>query len=198
VPKPYVFFTNFFTCSDIRSFYLRQIGRMKFQALLLTAFTLAMTSPALVGDEPIPNRLIDYNGFQKIVDTSKNQRESHRLTEDAFLAMMKEQGVVVLDARSQSMYKLRHIKGAINLPFTDFTAASLSGILPAKDVKVLIYCNNNFLGSPIAFASKTAMASLNLSTYTSLKAYGYDQIFELGPLLDVHKTKIPFEGAEVK
>jgi len=86
----------------------------------------------------------------------------------------------------------------VNLPFTDFTAASLAGVIPAKDAKILIYCNNNFLGSPVAFASKTATASLNLSTYTSLKAYGYDQIFELGPLLDVSKTKIPFAGSEVK
>jgi len=197
VPKPYVFFTNFFTCSDIRSFYLRQIGRMKFQALLLTAFTLAMTSPALVGDEPIPNRLIDYNGFQKIVDTSKNQRESHRLTEDAFLAMASDPNALVLDARSAAMYRLRHIKGAANLPFTDFSATSLARVIPGKETKILIYCNNNFLNDPVAMFSKVATASLNLSTYTSLKSYGYDNIYELGPLLDVNKTKIPFEGTEV-
>jgi hypothetical protein len=148
--------------------------------------------------EPIPNRLIDYSGFQKIVDGSEKERESKRLTEDAFLAMMKEPGVIILDARSSSKYQLRHIKGAVNLPFTDFTEASLASILPHKDVKILIYCNNNFVGSPVAFASKAPAASLNLSTYTSLKAYGYENIFELGPLLDVNKTKIPFEGAEVK
>jgi len=138
---------------------------MKIQALLLlTASTLAFASPVLPGQEPIPNRLIDYNGFQKIVDTSDPERESRRLTEDAFLKMMDEKGVVVLDARSPSKYELRHIKGAVNLPFTDFTAASLSGVLPGKEVKILIYCNNNFMGSPIAFASKMPPASLNLST----------------------------------
>jgi len=41
-------------------------------------------------------------------------------------------------------------------------------------------------------------ASLNLSTYTSLKAYGYNNIYELGPLLNISTTKIPFEGTEVK
>jgi rhodanese-related sulfurtransferase len=148
--------------------------------------------------EPITNRPIDYNGFQKIVDTSNKERESRRLTEDAFLEMMDEKGVVVLDARSSSKYELRHIKGAVNLPFTDFTAASLSSVLRGKNTKILIYCNNNFLGSRTAFASKAPTASLNLATYTSLKAYGYDYIFELGPLLDVTKTKIPFEGSEVK
>jgi hypothetical protein len=62
----------------------------------------------------------------------------------------------------------------------------------------LIYCNNNFEGSPAAFAAKAPAASLNLSTYTSLKAYGYSNIFELGPLLNVTTTKIPFEGTEVQ
>jgi hypothetical protein len=171
---------------------------MKIRVLLIVAASVVLSSRIVAGQDSIPNRLIDYNGFQKIVETSKTERESRRLTEDAFLSAMSEKDVVVLDARSASMYGLRHIKGAVNLPFTDFTAASLAGVLPAKDVKILIYCNNNFLGSPVAFASKIAPASLNLSTYTSLKAYGYDNIYELGPLLDVAKTKIPFEGTEVK
>jgi len=50
----------------------------------------------------------------------------------------------------------------------------------------------------MAFASKMPPASLNLSTYTSLKAYGYTSIYELGPLLDVKTTKIPFAGTEVR
>ena len=111
---------------------------------------------------------------------------------------MNEPGVVLLDARSASMFKLRHIKGAVNLPFTDFSVASLAAVLPTKNSRVLIYCNNNFLGAPVSMFSKVASASLNLSTYTSLEAYGYDNINELGPLLDVNKTKIPFEGTEVK
>jgi len=150
-----------------------------------------------MAQQPIANPLIDYVGFQKIVDTADKERESRRLTEDGFLKMMNEPGVIVLDARSSAMYRLRHIKGAVNLQFTDFTANSLSSVLPDKNVKVLIYCNNNFLGSPTAFASKMPTASLNLLTYTSLKSYGYDNIYELGPLLDVNKTKIPFEGKEI-
>jgi len=165
---------------------------------MITIAVLGLATLPCVGENPGPNPLIDYPGFQKIVDSSNKERESRRLTEDAFVTMMHEQGVVVLDARSSNKYELRHIKGAVNLPFTDFTAASLAGVLPSKDVKILIYCNNNFLGSPDAFISKAASASLNLSTYTSLKAYGYNNIYELGPLLDVNKTKIPFEGSEVK
>jgi len=171
---------------------------MKTQTLLfLTATSLVLTTPVLRAQATIPNPLIDYIGFQKIVDTADKERESRRLTEDAFLSMMNQPGTVVLDARSSAMYQLRHIKGAVNLQFTDFTAKALSSVLPDKNVKVLIYCNNNFLGSPVAFASKMPTASLNLLTYTSLKSYGYDNIYELGPLLNVNKTKIPFEGTEV-
>jgi hypothetical protein len=35
-----------------------------------------------------------------------------------------------------------------------------------------------------------AIASLNLSTYISLYSYGYRNIYELGPLLDVQTTKL--------
>jgi phage shock protein E len=171
---------------------------MKTPTLLLAASTLLLTAPALRAQTTIANPLIDYAGFQKIVVFSDKDWGTRQLSEDAFLSMMNEHGAIVLDARTCAMYQLRHVKGALNLQFTDFTATNLAGALPDKTAKVLIYCNNNFLGSPRAFASKTATASLNLSTYTSLKSYGYDNIYVLGPLIDINKTRIPFEGTEVK
>ena len=148
--------------------------------------------------ETIPNRLIDYREFQKIVAESASERESHRLTEPQFIAAMADKSAVLLDARTASKFDLRHIRGAVSLPFTDFTAETLAKIIPTKDTKILIYCNNNFLGSPISLASKAPSASLNISTYTSLRAYGYTNIYELGPLLDVSSTAIPFSGTEIK
>lgn len=162
--------------------------------LLAWLFSLVIT----IAGEPIPNQLIDYQAFQKIVMASAREREAHRLTEPQFLKAMTDPKVVILDARSALKYELKHIQGAVNLPFTDFTADTLAKMIPSKDVKILIYCNNNFIGSPIAFASKAPSASLNLSTYTSLKSYGYTNIFELGPLLNVQTTAIPFVGTEVK
>lgn len=161
------------------------------------AACVGVCTSAVHAAQSIPNPLIDYGQFQRIVATSKTQREEHRLSEDEFLAEMQQQDVVVLDARTESRFRLRHIKGAVNLPFTEFTAASLARIVPDKDTRILIYCNNNFLDSPAAFASKAPAASLNLSTYTSLRAYGYTNIFELGPLLRIGQTKLPFEGSEV-
>ncbi|EMS89600.1 rhodanese-like domain-containing protein [Leptospira noguchii] len=147
---------------------------------------------------PIPNRLIDYKKFQNIINSSAEEREVKRLTEEDFLKMIQDEEVVLLDARSESRYKLRHIKGAISLPFTEFTKESLSKIIPNMNSKILIYCNNNFTGTPEAFASKAPAASLNLSTFVSLKAYGYKNIYELGPLLSVDSTKLTFEGTEVQ
>ena len=163
----------------------------------MKALFLLVCAPALLGAADIPNRLIDYSGFQKIVFESASVRQSRRLTEDQFVERMGGRDVVILDARSPGKYALRHIKGAVNLAFTDFTAETLAQVIPSKSTKVLIYCNNNFLGSESAFPGKIATASLNLSTYNSLRAYGYENIFELGPLLDVKKTRIPFEGSEV-
>lgn len=161
-------------------------------------FALFFVTALILVAGQIPNRLIDYKEFQKIVAASARERESHRLTEEQFVKAMADKTTVLLDARSASKYELRHIRGAFNLPFTEFTAESLAKVISTKGTKILIYCNNNFEGSPISFATKAPSASLNISTYTSLHSYGYTNIFELGPLLNVHATLIPFEGTELK
>ncbi len=148
--------------------------------------------------QKIKNRLINYNGFRKIVLAAEKPREKMRLTEKEFLKAMKSKQYILLDARSAAKFKLRHIKGAINLPFTEFTEKTLTKVIPDKNAKILIYCNNNFKGSPIAFPGKAPIASLNISTQMSLRAYKYHNIYELGPLLNVENTILPFEGTEVK
>ncbi len=157
---------------------------------------LALSSLAAAADR-IPNRLIDYPQFQLIAAQVAPVREQHRITEDQFLAMSSEPGTVVLDARSADKYAMRHIKGAVNLPFTDFTVESLARAIPEKTTRILIYCNNNFNGAPRSLTAKSAPASLNISTYIALATYGYQNVFELGPLLDVRTTKLPFVGTEV-
>ncbi|MEO6847424.1 MAG: rhodanese-like domain-containing protein [Chthoniobacterales bacterium] len=164
---------------------------------LCSILPLIVSVSTLAAAEPIPNSLIDYQRFQKIVVKSAKPREAARLTEKQFLAAMAEKDTVLLDARSTDKYALRHIKEAVNLPFTDFTEETLKKVLPSKTTKILIYCNNNFRGDQAAFASKSAPASLNLSTQISLRAYGYTNIYELGPLLEVGKTAIPFDGSQI-
>lgn len=43
------------------------------------------------------------------------------------------------------------------------------------------------------FPSKLSTASLNLSTFIALYNYGYRNVWELGPVIDVKKTKLPLE-----
>jgi rhodanese-related sulfurtransferase len=141
--------------------------------------------------EPIPNPKIDAEGFLRVTHEAMAARETHRLTEAQFLAMAAEPGTVVLDARSRDRYALLHVRGAINLPFTDMTIESMRRVLPDPKAKILIYCNNNFENDEIAFATKAAPAALNLSTFVSLYTYGYRNVYELGPMLDVKRTRIP-------
>lgn len=138
----------------------------------------------------IPNPAIDMTSFLRISKEAAKHRSTRRLTEEQFISASRDAGVVILDARSRDKYEELHIKGAVNLSFPDITVESLARVLPDKDTKILIYCNNNFLGAEQPFPTKMAPASLNLSTYISLYTYGYRNVYELGPLLDVKTTRL--------
>jgi phage shock protein E len=154
-------------------------------------------APLLQAADKTANPLVDYSGFREVAQKVEPVRKERRVTEEQFAALAAEPDTVVLDARSADKYALRHIRGAVSLPFTDFTAESLAKVIPAKSTRVLIYCNNNFRGAPVSLASKSPAASLNISTYIALATYGYTNIYELGPLLDVKTTKLRFEGTEL-
>jgi hypothetical protein len=154
-------------------------------------------SGAASADSTIPNPRIDMEAYLKVAHEAAAHRQSHRLSEDEFLRMMREPGTIVLDARSREKYDLLHIRGANNLPFPDIAIESLARALPDKNARILIYCNNNFTHQEEAFPAKMSSASLNVSTYISLYTYGYRNVWELGPLLDVHKTKLPLEPTRV-
>jgi phage shock protein E len=136
------------------------------------------------------NPSIDMNGYLVNAQHAAEHRTSRRLTEEQFLQMSLENGTIVLDARSSEMYELLHVKGAINLSFPDISIESLACMVPDKSTRILIYCNNNFVGNPFAFPSKNNTVSLNLSTYATLYNYGYRNIYELGPLVHVDQTKL--------
>jgi hypothetical protein len=149
---------------------------------------------ASAADRPIPNRLIDYPKFLKGAEAVNLLRQERRITEDEFIKMAADRDTIVFDARSGEKYRLLHVKGAKHLSLPDITAEELARIIPSKDTRVLIYCNNNFENAPAAFPGKCATASLNIYTFNSLHSYGYTNVYELGPLLDIRTTKIPLEG----
>lgn len=172
-------------------------------ALLCTASLLAATAqrerPSFAENPAdLENPAIDMSGFLADAREAAAHRATRRLSEAQFLAMSIEPGTVILDARSPEKYQLLHVAGAINLSFPDITVASLAAVLPDPNVRVLIYCNNNFEHAETAFPTKRARASLNLSTYISLYTYGYRNIYELGPLLDIRRSILPFAGTGAK
>ena len=108
--------------------------------------------------------------------------------------MSREPGRLVLDARSREKYDEMHVRGAINLSFPDIAIESLERTLPDKNARILIYCNNNFQNAPGPFPSKLPSASLNISTYIALYDYGYRNVYELGPVIDIGASRLELES----
>jgi phage shock protein E len=154
---------------------------------------LVCVAPASAQD--MPNPLIDYAAFQENVAEVADLRAKRRISERQFIRMAAEPATVILDARSAEMYGLLHVKGARNLSLPDITAEELARVIPSKDTRILIYCNNNFLNEPLAFPSKLPAASLNIHTINVLHAYGYRNVYELGPLIDIRRSRLSFEGS---
>jgi hypothetical protein len=165
------------------------------QPLALT-IGLWLLAAAALGAEAgsTANPAIDMDAYLRVANEAAQERESRRLSEAQFIRMSKEPGTVVLDARSRDKYDELHVKGAINLSFPDITIESLGRALPDKNARILIYCNNNFRNAEGPFPSKLPSAALNLSTYIALYGYGYRNVFELGPLIDIDATRLEFES----
>lgn len=159
--------------------------------LLMPAFLL-LTFRAAAGEPPNP--LIDYDRFASNVTDVGALRESRRISEQEFLRMAADPATVILDARSAEKFALLHVKGAKNLSLPDITEEELARLIPSKATRILIYCNNNFVNEPRAFPTKLPAASLNIHTLNVLHAYGYENAYELGPLIDVRNAKLPLEG----
>jgi hypothetical protein len=115
------------------------------------------------------------------------------VSEEEFIRLAALPDTILLDARSGAKFDQLHIKGAINLAFSDIAVESLARTIPDRNARILIYCNNNFSGAEGPFPSKLPSASLNLSTYIALYNYGYRNVWELAPLIDIEKTKLVFE-----
>ena len=154
------------------------------------------TATAYAGTAVAPaNPAIDADGYLRTAVEAARHRATRRLTEDAFIALSREPGTVILDARSREKYDELHVRGAVHLAFPDITAENLARVLPDRGARILIYCNNNFANAPGPFPTKLPSAALNLSTYVALYTYGYRNVWELGPLVDARATRIEFASA---
>ncbi|MEM1085998.1 MAG: rhodanese-like domain-containing protein [Verrucomicrobiota bacterium] len=165
------------------------------RAIIPALLTLTLGITATLADEGNPR--IDYEKFLSEAKRLQSVREANRVSEDEFLGMAKEANTVILDTRSKTKFDRIHVEGAIHLNFSDFSDASLAKLIPNKTTRILIYCNNNFDNEPASFPAKRAEVALNVPTFINLHAYGYENVHELKPLLDIHTTRIPMAGSAV-
>ena len=144
------------------------------------------------------NPAIDMQGYLRVSSAAAVHRDARRVSEAEFLRMSRESGTIVLDARSREKYDELHVSGAINLSFPDIAVDTLRLTIPDANTRILIYCNNNFSNADRPFPTKLPSASLNLSTYIALYTYGYRNLYELGPQLDLQHSALPFESTTRK
>jgi hypothetical protein len=154
----------------------------------IATFLVSLALPALAATAQPANPAIDMEGYLRVAREAAAHRGARRVSEADFLRMSRERGTVVLDARSKQKYEELHVKGAVNLSFPDITVESLARMFPDRGARILIYCNNNFRNAEGPFPMKAANASLNLSTYIALYSYGYRNVYELAPQLDLAQS----------
>ena len=180
---------------------------------------LLVANAVMAQDKNYPKAKVSFDDFKSIVSEVEPHRANRLIDLDTFLKLSKEQGVITLDTRSTFRYERIHLKGAKHLSFTDFTQDNLEKVIPSFETTILIYCNNNFEGDEVDFASKVAkpngqpsgpeaaqfkvqekprMMALNIPTYINLYGYGYRNVYELDELVDVNDSRITFEGSIVK
>ena len=169
-----------------------------------------------------PPAKVSFGDFKQLVSAVEPHREKRLVDLNTFLKMSKEPNTIIFDSRSDFRFDRIHVQGARHLSFTDFTQSNLGKVIPSFDTRILIYCNNNFDGNPIDFATKVAvpasvgssandnvarqfanqekplMMALNIPTYVNLYGYGYRNVYELSELVDVKDPRIRFEGSIVK
>lgn len=158
----------------------------RFALLLVLA---GVAAPALA--QPGANPQIDYRGFQQLAATVQPHRHARLIDHARFNRMAAAPGTLVLDARSREAFAAGHIAGAVNLPFTEFTAESLAAAIgPNRDRPILIYCNNNFSNNAPPVTRKLITVALNIQTFINLYGYGYRNVYELNDVVDFNDPAV--------
>ena len=153
---------------------------------VLTALLLAATAVPLAA-QPARNvnPQIDFAGFRRLATEVEPYRQTRLVNWVEFDRLRGQRDVLILDARSEAAFRRGHIRGAVNLPFTDFTAESLARVIGRNpDRQILIYCNNNFSNNRAPVPMKSVQLALNIQTFINLVGYGYANVWELGDVVD--------------
>ena len=169
------------------------------RALFAALFAFALTAIISVHHMPafaqqkgdaVGNSQINYDGFRSLASEVEAYRAERLVSLADFNRMAREANTLILDARSADAYAQGHIEGAINLPFTDFTDQSLQAALRDPNVRILIYCNNNFSNNTQPVVLKRLELALNIQTFINLYGYGYRNVYELADIVDFNDPAV--------
>lgn len=133
---------------------------------------------------------VDYDGFFGLAAEVSEYRASRLVDLDTFNEMKTDQDTIILDTRSADAFEMGHIDGAIHLNFSDFTDDKLAKVIPSRDTRILIYCNNNFTDVVAPVPVKRIELALNVPTFINLYGYGYQDIYELEGAYSLSDPKI--------
>lgn len=133
---------------------------------------------------------IDYPGFMELTEQVFEIREGRLVPLSEFNQMAADSETIILDTRSRFAFDTGHVNGAINLPFSDFTDDKLASLIPSKDTRILIYCNNNFTDDVEPIPVKRVELALNIPTFINLYGYGYENLYELGVLTETSNPEV--------
>lgn len=108
---------------------------------------------------------VDYQGFMDPGAELAACRKTRLIDIDTFNAMQADPDTIIIDARSARNYALGHIDGAVNFSFSDVSAGMLPEVIGAKNRRILIYCNNNFIDDIAPVILKPAPLALKVPTF---------------------------------
>lgn len=158
--------------------------------LALVCFAAPVTAKQLAPANP----QVDYPSFLRLSRELAPVRAAHRLAWPEFARRVQARGALLLDARSADAFARGHLKGAVNLPFTDFTDEALRQVIGDKaDRPIYIYCNNNFSDHRAPIALKRAPMALNIPTFINLHGYGYRNVWELADVIGTGDAGVEWE-----
>jgi hypothetical protein len=161
---------------------------------ILAALVLATGTAPPAAAQPARrdgNPQIDYAGFRRLAGEVEPYRQTRLVSWAEFDRLRGQRNVLILDARSETAFRRGHIRGAVNLPFTDFTAESLRRVIGARyDRPILIYCNNNFSNNRQPVMLKSVQLALNIQTFINLVGYGYRNVRELNDVVDFNAPEV--------
>ena len=164
------------------------------------------TSATAEGKEKQRGGACDFDRFTQAVLDVQKRRKERLLTAEEFAKLAAMPGTIVLDARSEGSFELLHVKGSINLPYTNFGMETLQKIIPNHASQILIYCRNNIKDETferVEWASasnrivpKMRASGLNLPVAVTLFIYGYENVNELDEIVAPDNCAIKFEWTQ--